>query len=263
MAAAFANTLFTQTASFAADGFGIDERGQGVGGVIVRLGVVIAIPFAMLADRRGRRQMIVITAWLAPLWCALGAIAPNFWVLVGTQTIGRPLGLGARAADRRRRRGGDAAQQPRLRAQRARARRRARRWRRGCRASPGRHRHRRLATGLPAVVDLAAAGVQLDAAPARDAPLRTAPRDRAATRPPPVHDHLRRGDQRQPVRRPGVVLPEPLPRRRARLHRRRHRPVHAVHRDAGIARADRRRPARRHGRPSRRAGDLHAASRRC
>ena len=93
MAAAFANTLFTQTASFAADGFGIDERGQGVGGVIVRLGVVIAIPFAMLADRRGRRQMIVVTAWLAPLWCALGAIAPNFWVLVGTQTIGRPLGL--------------------------------------------------------------------------------------------------------------------------------------------------------------------------
>ena len=93
MAAAFANTLFTQTASFAADGFGIDERGQGVGGVIVRLGVVIAIPFAMLADRRGRRQMIVVTAWVAPVWCALGAIAPNFWVLVGTQTIGRPVGL--------------------------------------------------------------------------------------------------------------------------------------------------------------------------
>jgi MFS family permease len=93
MAAAFANTLFTQTASFAADGFGLDERAQGVGGVIVRLGVVIAIPFAMLADRRGRRQMIILTAWLAPLWCALGAIAPNFWVLVGTQTIGRPVGL--------------------------------------------------------------------------------------------------------------------------------------------------------------------------
>ena len=31
MSAAFTNTLFTQTASFAADGFGIDERGQGVG----------------------------------------------------------------------------------------------------------------------------------------------------------------------------------------------------------------------------------------
>ena len=93
MAAAFANTLFTQTASFAADGFGIGTRAQGLGGVIVRLGVVIAIPFAMLADRRGRRQMIIVTAWVAPVWCALGAIAPNFWVLVGTQTIGRPVGL--------------------------------------------------------------------------------------------------------------------------------------------------------------------------
>jgi MFS family permease len=93
MAAAFANTLFTQTASFAADGFGIDERAQGLGGVIVRLGVVIAIPFALLADRRGRRKMIVVTAWVAPVWCALGAVAPNFWVLVGTQTIGRPVGL--------------------------------------------------------------------------------------------------------------------------------------------------------------------------
>jgi MFS family permease len=93
MAAAFANTLFTQTASFAADGFGIDDFAQGVGGVIVRLGVVIAIPFAMLADRRGRRQMIIVTAWVAPIWCALGAIAPNFWVLVGTQAIGRPVGL--------------------------------------------------------------------------------------------------------------------------------------------------------------------------
>ena len=93
MSAAFTNTLFTQTASFAADGFGIDARGQGVGGVIVRLGVFIAIPFATLADRRGRRQMIVVTAWLAPLWCVLGAIAPDFWVLVGTQSIGRPIGL--------------------------------------------------------------------------------------------------------------------------------------------------------------------------
>jgi MFS family permease len=93
MSAAFTNTLFTQTASFAADSFGIDERGQGLGGVMVRLGVVIAIPLAILADRRGRRQVIVITAWLAPLWCMLGAIAPDFWVLVGTQAIGRPIGL--------------------------------------------------------------------------------------------------------------------------------------------------------------------------
>jgi MFS family permease len=93
MSAAFANTLFTQTANFAADTFGVGDRGQGVGGAIVRLGVLIALPFAVVADRLGRRRTIVLTAWLAPLFCALGTLAPNFWVLVGTQTIGRPLGI--------------------------------------------------------------------------------------------------------------------------------------------------------------------------
>ncbi|MCU1502680.1 MAG: putative major facilitator superfamily transporter [Ilumatobacteraceae bacterium] len=93
LSAAFANTVFTQTVNFAADSFGIDKTGQGVGGVIVRLGVIIAVPFAVLADRLGRRRMIVLTAWLAPLFCALGAASPSFWVLVATQSIGRPLGL--------------------------------------------------------------------------------------------------------------------------------------------------------------------------
>jgi MFS family permease len=51
------------------------------------------VPFAVLADRLGRRRMIVLTAWLAPLFCVLGAASPNFWVLVATQSIGRPLGL--------------------------------------------------------------------------------------------------------------------------------------------------------------------------
>jgi MFS family permease len=93
MSAAFANTLFTQTANFAADAFGVGDRGQGVGGAIVRLGVLIALPFAVLADRVGRRRIIVLTAWLAPLFCAVGALAPNFWLLVASQTIGRPLGI--------------------------------------------------------------------------------------------------------------------------------------------------------------------------
>jgi MFS family permease len=93
MSATFANTLFTQTANFAADAFGISDRGQGLGGAIVRLGVLIALPIAVLADRHGRRRTIVLTAWLAPLFCALGALSPNFWVLVGSQTVGRPLGI--------------------------------------------------------------------------------------------------------------------------------------------------------------------------
>ncbi|MFM2078901.1 MAG: hypothetical protein RJA49_2791 [Actinomycetota bacterium] len=93
MSATFANTLFTQTANFAADAFGISDRGQGLGGAIVRLGVLIALPIAVLADRLGRRRTIVLTAWLTPLFCAVGALSPNFWVLVASQTVGRPLGI--------------------------------------------------------------------------------------------------------------------------------------------------------------------------
>ncbi|MBI5088473.1 MAG: MFS transporter [Actinobacteria bacterium] len=93
LSAAFVNTLFTQTANFAAKDFGISESGQSVAGVIVRCGIVIAIPFTVLADRVGRRRVIGLLAWLAPACAALGALAPNFWVLTATQTLARPLGI--------------------------------------------------------------------------------------------------------------------------------------------------------------------------
>jgi MFS family permease len=93
LSSAFVNTLFTQTVNFAADDFGITEQGQSIAGVIVRCGIVIALPFTVLADRVGRRKMIVVLAWLAPLCACLGAFAPNFWVLTATQTVARPLGI--------------------------------------------------------------------------------------------------------------------------------------------------------------------------
>ncbi|MGE0140913.1 MAG: MFS transporter [Ilumatobacteraceae bacterium] len=93
MTAAFVNTLFTQTASFAAKDFGISEGGQSIAGVIVRCGIVIALPFTILADRIGRRRVIVLLAWLAPSCAALGSLAPNFWVLTASQTLARPLGI--------------------------------------------------------------------------------------------------------------------------------------------------------------------------
>jgi len=58
------------------------------------VGVVIALPFAVMADRVGRRRTIVLLAWLTPLFCALGALAPSFGLLVASQTIARPLGIG-------------------------------------------------------------------------------------------------------------------------------------------------------------------------
>ncbi|MFM8775903.1 MAG: MFS transporter [Actinomycetota bacterium] len=91
--ATYANTLFTQTVAYAAQEFAISEQGQGVGAAIIRWGVVISLPLAALADRVGRRKLIVICAFGAPIITALGGIAPNFSILVATQTVGRPLAL--------------------------------------------------------------------------------------------------------------------------------------------------------------------------
>ncbi len=90
---AFVNTLFTQTVAFAGDDLGVGDWGRGVGGTIVRLGILIGLPAALAADRLGRRRVVVVLAWAAPVVAALGAIAPNFATLVATQTVSRPLGL--------------------------------------------------------------------------------------------------------------------------------------------------------------------------
>ena len=93
MSSAFVNTLFTQTVAYAADEFDIGNSGQGIGAAVVRWGIVICLPIVALADRRGRRPMMIATAWAAPIVTALGAFAPSFPALVATQTVGRPLGL--------------------------------------------------------------------------------------------------------------------------------------------------------------------------
>lgn len=93
MLVAFTNTLFTQTVAFATDEFDVSNSAQGLGSAIVRWGIVISLPIVARADARGRRPMIVALSWAAPLVCALGALSPNFGVLVATQTLGRPLGL--------------------------------------------------------------------------------------------------------------------------------------------------------------------------
>ena len=91
--ATYANTLFTQTVAYAAQDFGISEQGQGIGAAIIRWGVVIALPLTALADRIGRRRLIIFCAFGAPIITALGGLAPSFAILVATQTIGRPLAL--------------------------------------------------------------------------------------------------------------------------------------------------------------------------
>ena len=91
--AGYLNTLFTQTATFAAKDFGISKHGQGIAGTIVRLGIIVALPLLFLADRIGRRRAMVFAAWGGPAVACLGALAPSFALLTASQTLSRPLGL--------------------------------------------------------------------------------------------------------------------------------------------------------------------------
>ena len=90
---AYVNTLFTQTVSFAADDFGRSDTEIGFGAAVVRWGVIIVPPIAVLADRIGRRTVLVGAAWIAPILAALGAFAPNYEWLVASQAVARPLAL--------------------------------------------------------------------------------------------------------------------------------------------------------------------------
>ena len=93
MSSAFVNTLFTQTVNFAADDFGVSDTGVGIAGSVVRAGIMLVLPVAVLADRIGRRRVVTAMAVAAPIVTAMGAFAPTFPFLVATQAIGRPLGL--------------------------------------------------------------------------------------------------------------------------------------------------------------------------
>ena len=89
----YLNTLLTQTIAFAADEFGSSDRAQGVSLAIVRCGVVLALVIGGMADRQGRRRLILALAVASPIVAATGALAPSLAWLTASQTIARPLAM--------------------------------------------------------------------------------------------------------------------------------------------------------------------------
>lgn len=90
----YLGTVITQTITFASDEFGRGDTAQGVTLAVVRLGIVVALGVVALADRRGRRRLLVATALAAVVTTALGALSPGLWFLGGTQLVARGLTMG-------------------------------------------------------------------------------------------------------------------------------------------------------------------------
>lgn len=89
--AGYLGTLLTQTLTYAASEFGASDTAQGVTLGVVRVGVVLSLVVIGLADRRGRRQMLLVAAAGGCLVTATGALAPGLVALGASQTLARGL----------------------------------------------------------------------------------------------------------------------------------------------------------------------------
>ncbi|MCB0977210.1 MAG: MFS transporter [Acidimicrobiales bacterium] len=89
MLAGYLGTLLSQTLSFAADEFGASSTAQGTVLAVVRIGVLLSVALAFMADRRGRRALVLVCAFGGVAMATLGAVAPNLFVLTATQTVSR------------------------------------------------------------------------------------------------------------------------------------------------------------------------------
>ena len=85
----YSTAATAQTITFAVDDFGVSDAAQGTALGVVRIGVVMSLVLLAIADRSGRRRVllgVVVTACLAT---AVGAVAPTFVTFTASQTVTR------------------------------------------------------------------------------------------------------------------------------------------------------------------------------
>ena len=87
----YLGTLLSQTITFAADELDASKAAQGATLAAVRIGVLAALALTALADRRGRRQMLLVIAASACVMSAVSALAPDLVTLGASQAIVRGL----------------------------------------------------------------------------------------------------------------------------------------------------------------------------
>jgi len=93
--AVYPGVLIGQTIEFAREEMHFSRAAQSVALAAVRADVVVAFGLVVLADRRGRRKTTLWAVALGAVLTGLGALAPNLWVLAGTQVLGRGCLTGA------------------------------------------------------------------------------------------------------------------------------------------------------------------------
>jgi len=87
----YLGTLLGQTLTFVSDTFGADKGTQGIVLSIVRVGALLSLAVALLADRHGRKFLLRIALPGAFVLTALGALSFGIWSFAGAQTLARGL----------------------------------------------------------------------------------------------------------------------------------------------------------------------------
>ncbi len=73
----YLGSITTQTMTFVADDFGVGNEIQGRALAVIRADLLVALPLALLADRVGRRRMLMICALGGAIGSALCGLAPG------------------------------------------------------------------------------------------------------------------------------------------------------------------------------------------
>jgi MFS family permease len=89
--AGFLGSLLSQTITFVADDFGADKSAQGLTLAAVRIGVLLSLALVALADKRGRKRILIGAAIAGCLVAATAALTTSLWGFGFSQTIARGL----------------------------------------------------------------------------------------------------------------------------------------------------------------------------
>jgi MFS family permease len=85
----YQGSIVTQAISFAVDEFGASKAEQGRALALIRLDIVLTLVLVKLADRVGRRRMLLTCAVTGPVLTALSSLAPSLLALAGMQVVSR------------------------------------------------------------------------------------------------------------------------------------------------------------------------------
>ena len=85
----FLSNAPAETHTYAADEFAVDQLSQGFLGALIRVGTLLAIGFAVLADRHGRKKLLTLAIGFGIAFSCASALAPSIGIFAACLVVVR------------------------------------------------------------------------------------------------------------------------------------------------------------------------------